>query len=469
MDFDKNIFRAYDIRGVYPSELNDEVAYRTARAIAEIYPHIKKMVVSRDPRHSSPSLSKNVIKGFLESGVDVIDLGLASDPLHYFMMKHYKLDGGIAISGSHNPSEYNGLTLDVSKEKGLEPKGIIKEELERIKNRVSDGKDFGMKEKGKVEKKDIEQEYIDYVSGKIKLKRPLKVIIDTGNGACGLLPEKIFKKLGCEVKTLFAEPNGDFPNHLPDPYKEENIKQIEETVLKEKADIGFAFDTDGDRVAPIDNKGRVVSGDFCLLMLARQALEKKKGPIVHCMRVSQALLDEAKKRGINTYFSVSHHSAVHDLIIKNKAIFGGEITLHFFFPQEYYLNDEALFSALKIAEVAAEHKDFAEHIDSLPRYHASPEIFIPAADDIKEGLIKDLQKYLKENNYKFIDVDGARIVFDNGWALARFANTTPLIKCRFEGRTKQDLVKIEKEVIGILDKVGIHLTEKNYKELGLEK
>lgn len=465
----KNIFRAYDIRGVYGKELDDETAYRVARSICEFYPHIEKVVVAMDSRHSSPALAKSTIQGFVDGGVDVIDMGLAPDPLYYFLMKHYKLDGGIAVSGSHNPKEYNGLTLDVSEKKGEEPKGIILDAMEKVKERVLDGKDFEVREKGKVEEMDVEDEYINYVSEKINLKRPLKVIFDVGNGACGLLPEKIFKKLGCEVKTLFPEPDGDFPNHLPDPYKEENVKELEETVLKEKADIGFAFDTDGDRVAPIDDKGKVVPGEFCLHMLARQALDKKKGPVVHCMRVTMAFLEEMEQRGVKTYFSVSHHSAVHEGITKTNASFGGEITYHYFFPLDYYLNDEALFTALKLAEIASEHESFSEYVDSLPRYSVSPEIFIPTADDVKEGLIKNLQKYLKENNYKFIDVDGARITFNNGWALARYANTSPFIKCRFEGKTKEDLVKIEKEVLDILEKVGIKPTEENYKELGLEK
>lgn len=469
MDFDKNIFRAYDIRGVYPSELNDMVAYRVARAIAEFYPHAKTMVVAADPRLSSPALRKAVIDGFVDSGKDVINIGMASDPLYYFTLIHHNYDGGIMVSGSHNPKEYNGMTLTVRKKQEEGPEDIIQDDLQKIMQRVEDDKEFEPAAKrGTVTEFDATEEYAEYVSSKIHLKRPLNVVIDSANGACGLLPEKIFKKLGCTVKTIFAEPDGTFPNHAPDPYKDENLVDIKKAVLEEKADVGFAFDTDGDRVGPIDNKGRRVAGDFCMFMLAKQALRKKKGPIVHCMRIPKAFLDEMKKEGAETHFSVSHHEAVRKNIVEKNAVFGGEITYHYFFPLDYYLCDEAVFASLKIAEVASEHDDFAAYVDSLPRYFASPEVFIDVPDEEKFELTEKLQKYLRENDYDFIDVDGARINFPNGWALARPSNTTPYIKCRFEGITQEDLVEIEKKSLKIFEEVGIPITKKTLKELGLE-
>jgi len=468
MDFNKNIFRAYDIRGVYPSELNDEVAYRTARAMAEFYPNLKTFVVASDPRVSSPALLKAVTEGLIDSGKDVINIGMAPDPLFFFTILHYKHDGGIMISGSHNPKEYNGMGLHVIREDG-ELDSIIEDEMEKVAQRVASDKSFEEKEKGNVSTFEPEKAYIEYVSKRINLKKPLKIVIDSANGACGYLPEKIFKKLGCEVQTLFGEPDGTFPNHLPDPYKEENLVDIKKQVLANGADVGFAFDTDGDRVAPIDNKGRTVTGDFCLLMLSRHTLKKKKGPIAHCMRVSKALLDEMEKEGVKTHFCVSFHEAVRKRILEKNAVFGGEVTYHFLFPIDYYLCDEALFSALKLAEIASKHDDFADYVDSLPRYFASPEVFIDVPDNEKFELVEKLQKYLKENNYNFIDVDGARISFDNGWALARASNTTPFIKCRFEGVTEKDLVEIEKKSLKIFEEVGMPITDKVYKELDLEK
>lgn len=463
-----NIFRAYDIRGIYPDDLNDEVAFRTSKAIAELYPHAQTFVIARDPRHSSPALAKAITKGFIEAGKQVIDLGIAPDSLFYFALLHYGYDGGIAISGSHNPKEYNGLTLNVRKKPNETAEDIIGNDLEKVQDRVLSGEVFlRAKRPGSIRAVDLIQDYIDYVAGKIKLTRPLKVVLDVGNGACGLLPEKIFKKLGCQVKTLFAEPDGSFPNHLPDPYEDKNLVALKQAVLQEKADIGFAFDTDGDRVGPIDSKGRRVSGDSCLLMLARQALAQKKGPIVHCMRVSKAFLDEMALCGVKTYFSVSFHEAVRKKIEQVGAVFGGEVTYHYLFPLDYYLCDEALFSALKIAEIASEKDDFVQYIDNLPHYFASPEVFIATPDNEKEALIQKLQDYLRENNYDFIDIDGARVNFENGWALARYANTSPFIKCRFEGVTQKDLVAIEKKSLQIFEKVGIPVKPEHYQILDL--
>ena len=474
-----NIFRAYDIRGIYPEELNEIVAYRVARAMIEFYPDVKKLVIAYDPRISSPALSQAVINGFLDSGKEVINIGIAPDPLFYFTIWHYNYDGGIMISGSHNPKEYNGMTLNIKKLAkskpphqnfggGGKPEDIIQEELQKIKERVLEEREFKTPAKGNVQKFDPANDYINYVKQRINLKKPLKVIIDSANGACGYLPEKVFKELGCEVKTLYGDFDGTFPNHPPDPYKAENLKDIKEMVLKEKADIGFAFDTDGDRVAPIDDKGRQVSGDFCLSMLARQALEKKKGPIVHCMRVSKALLDEMSKQGVKTYFSVSHHGAIAKKIPEVNAVFGGETTYHFFFPLDYYLCDDALFASLKLAEIVSRYEDFSQYIDTLPSFYASPEVFVQTADEEKFKIIDNLQKYLRENHYDFIDVDGARINFPHGWALARAANTSPYIKCRFEGDSKEHLIEIEREALEIFKKVGIPVTKKTYRELGLK-
>ncbi|MCK4355035.1 phosphomannomutase/phosphoglucomutase [Candidatus Parcubacteria bacterium] len=463
---DPYIFRAYDIRGKYPQELNQESAYRIAMAFSALYPDAKKIVVARDPRHSSPFLFKSVTDALVKSGKEVINIGIAPDPLFYFTIFHHKMDGGIMISGSHNPKGHNGLTLHIRENDEEISKDVVEDDLEKIKELAIKGEVL-TKEGGKITNFNPENEYIDYVTNKISLKKPLKVVVDSGNGACGYLPEKVFKKLGCQVKILYPEYDGNFPNHLPDPYEEENLQDIKNEVIKEKADIGFAYDTDGDRVGVINNKAELVNGDFCLLMLAQQALRKKKGPVVHDMRVSKAFLDEMKRQGVKTYFSISHHNAVIRKIIETNAVFGGEITLHFLFPLDYYLCDEAIFASLKIAEVISEHNNFAEYVDSLPRYCASPEIFIDADDDKKFGIIENLQNYLQENNYDFIDVDGARINFQNGWALARAANTTPIIKCRFEGNTEKDLIEIEKKALEIFKEVGIPITEKVYKELGL--
>jgi len=239
--------------------------------------------------------------------------------------------------------------------------------------------------------------------------------------------------------------------------------------LEAGADMGFAYDTDGDRVAIIDNRGRAANGDDTLLMLGRDAVSRKAGPVVHCMRVSKAFIDEMRKMGATTYFSISHHNAIRAKIKEVGAVFGGEVTFHYGFPLDYYLVDDAVFASVELAKIAAGKPDFAAYVDSLPRYFASPELFVDTPDDIKFVIIGKLQDYLRERKYDFIDVDGARINFEHGWALARAANTTPIIKCRFEGDTPEALREIEEKAMAIFKEVGIPITDKHYEILGLKK
>jgi len=464
-----NIFRGYDIRGTYPDELNENAVYWTTKAFCELYPALRKVVLARDPRPSSPALADAARKAFLEANMEVIDLDIAPDPLWYFSIFHYKYDGGLMISGSHNPSHHNGLTYHARKTADVASEELMGESLQELKRLAQSLETEGAtgNPAGKVVKTDISQEYIDYIASRIKISRPLKIVLDTGNGACGYLPEKVFKRLGCQVETMYADFDGTFPHHLPDPYVEANRKDLEARVLETGADMGFIYDTDGDRVGIVDNRGRAANGDDTLLILARQAVARKNGPVVHCMRASKALIDDMNRLGATTMFSVSHHNAIRENVKKFNAVFGGEITFHYAFPQDYYLVDDAIFASIKLAQVAADQPDFAAYVDSLPRYSASPELNVDCADDVKFGVIANLQKYLRDNDYDFIDVDGARINFEHGWALARCSNTAPVIKCKFEGETPEALREIEQTALPIFKNCGIPITEKDYQTLKL--
>ncbi len=470
MPIKDNIFRGYDIRGVYPEELNEDTVYYTTMAFCRLYPHMKKVVLARDPRPSSPVLADAARKAVLEAGMELIDLGIAADPLWYFSIFHYGYDGGLMISGSHNPSYHNGLTYHARKTADAASEELMGESLQglrRLAQKLEREKASG-KATGKITVADPSQEYIDYIVQRIKFSRPLKVVLDTGNGACGYLPERLFKRLGCQVQTIYAEFDGTFPNHMPDPYVEANRKDLEKKVLETGADIGFCYDTDGDRVAAIDNRGRSVNGDDSLLILARDAVARKKGTVVHCMRASKAFIDDMRRLGARTQFSVSHHNAIRENVKKTDAVFGGEITFHYAFPLDYYLVDDAVFASVELALVASRQPDFAAYVDTLPRYFASPELNVACADDIKFGVIANLQKYLRENNYDFIDVDGARVNFGHGWALARASNTAPVIKCKFEGDGPETLKEIEEKAMAIFREVGIPITGKDYRALGLD-
>ncbi|MCU0652817.1 MAG: phosphomannomutase/phosphoglucomutase [Candidatus Pacebacteria bacterium] len=464
-----NIFRGYDIRGTYPDELNENAVYYATKAFCELYPHMKRVIIARDPRLSSPALAEAATKAFLEHGKEVADLDIAPDPLWYFSIFHYGYDGGLMITGSHNPPEHNGLTYHARQTADVASEELMGEALQELRRHAqkleAEGK-TGVPS-GKAIKLDPSDEYIEYVASKIKIDRPLKIVLDTGNGACGYLPERLFKRLGCEAMTVNGEFDGTFPNHLPDPYLPETRKFLGEKVLEAGADMGFAYDTDGDRVAISDSRGRSANGDDTLLILAREAVARKKGTVVHCMRASKAFIDDMKQMGATPMFSVSHHNAIRANVKKHSAVFGGEITFHYAFPLDYYLVDDAVFASAKLAQVAAGHDDFAAYVDSLPHYCASPELNVACADDVKFGVIENLQKYLRDNSYDFIDVDGARINFADGWALARCSNTAPVIKCKFEGDTPEALKDIEQKSLKIFNDCGVPITGKDYKFLGL--
>ena len=468
MKVNPSIFRAYDIRGRYPEELSEEVVSYIAKAYLTLYPHVKTLVMAYDTRPSSPLLAGAIRKVFVASGKNVVDLGLAPDPLFYFTLFHHGYDGGIVVSGSHSLGSFNGLSISVKREGEEYASDVIGKDLQAIQELVEQGQKVAAADvPGIVEQKNVAEEYMNKVLSRIHLKHPLSIIIDSGNGAMGFLPEKVFKKLLCKAKTLYGEFDGTFPNHAPDPYQEENLKDLKEAVLREGADVGFAYDADGDRVAIVDNKGRVVSGDFVILMLALQTVKKQKGPVVHDVRVSKAFLDEMRKLGVPTHFSVSHHNAVIQKIQETNAVFGGEITLHFIFPLDYYPVDDALLASLKLAEIAASKQDFAAYVDSLPHYEASPELFIDVPDEEKFGLVAKLVEYVKKEGYSFVDVDGARIQLEKGWALLRAANTSPHVKCRFEGETKEDLKRIERDFLDLFLKLGVPVQKEHYLKLGL--
>lgn len=464
MQFNPTIFRTYDIRGIYPGDFDRKFVYNLGLAYANLFPGAEKVVVARDVRSSGEELKKCLIDGLLNGGMDVLEIGeIVPTPLMSFSICHYQLDGGIMISASHLPQEWNGFKIQLSG--ALQ---VVKENLDKIQQWIAENKVKKHQKRGQLQKLNPIDDYINYLISKIKLKRPVKVILDCGNGSCNYLPEKIFKKLGCQVKTLFGEFDDSFPNHIPDPYHEENLEDLKKEVNQEKADIGFGYDGDGDRLGVIDSQGRLVSGDDCLTIFSREALKVKKGPVICEVRTSQAFLEDVKKNGGWTEFSVCYHTAVLEKIVETNAVFGGETTGHFYFPLDYYLYDDGIFASLKAAQIVSEQEDFTAYLDNLSHYYTSPEVFIDYPDELKKQAVKRLANLLKERNYNFIDVDGARINFNNGWALVRFSNTSPMIKIRFEGKTREDLIKIKKEVIGLMEEANIKLSEKNLQELGLK-
>lgn len=456
---DPNIFRAYDIRGIVPTELSLDAAYKSTLAYLKLLKP-KNVMLGRDFRTSSPDIHEFVLKALTEQGVNIIDIGRVPTPLLYFSIAHYKKDGGIMITASHLPQNYNGLKLQKKQALPVYDKDIEKIKISVLKNKLPKPKCTitGTKSKCyKLEEKQVLKDYIDHVSKKTKLKRKLKIIIDNGNGACGIIPELIFKKLGCKVYTLYKKEDGTFPNHPADPHQKDTLKDLQKTVLAEKADLGIAYDGDGDRTGIVDSKGRIIEGDQLLMILARKVLEKKKGPVVIDIRSSLALVQDIKDHGGKPILWIAGHAFILDKIFKEKAVFGGEITGHMYFPLDYYYYDDGIYISLKAAELISNYtkKEFCAYIDSLPKFFTSPEIKIPIKDEEKFKKIKEITKYLKTTKLKINTRDGVRIEYPNGWALIRASNTSPVIKIRMEGITQQNLDNIESRFKKILKKFNL--------------
>lgn len=461
MHLNKNIFRAYDIRGIYPDEFDEKTAYLTAKAHSKMFPEAQNIAVGGDFRFSTPSIKKAVIDTLLTDGKNVYDIADGPTPVFRFALVKNKCDHGIMITASHNPKEYNGLKIadkngyDYTGETGIYKLYEIAKDLSQLGHATSKGE---KKMKGSMVKNiNITEKYIDCLTKKIKLKKPLKIMLDTGNGACGDIPERIFKNLGCEVKTLFKKPNGAFPNHIADPHKEETLKFLREKVLNEKTDLGIAYDGDGDRMGVIDNLGRIVSGFNILMMLARQALNAKKGNIVFEVRAASALIEDTENHGGKVFISKAGRSYVIEEIVKRNAIFGGELTGHLFFSYCYYNFDDAILAGLKIAEIVAEHEKFSDYIDSLPEIFISKEYTVEIPDDVKFQKIEELKNCFEKENYDVNDLDGIKINFKNGSALVRASNTAPQIKIIYEGKTEEYKNRIGENLRKILNKFGINL------------
>ncbi len=457
---------AYDIRGIYPTELSDKDAYKIGLAYANLmrakgWIKTGKVVVGHDMRKSSPILKQNLVEGITDGGLDVIDIGMVPTPVFYFAVSH-GFDGGVMVTASHNPPEYNGFKIQ--REKALPITGETG--IYEMRDMIFSDK-LKKYDKGSIEEKDFKKEYVDYLSKKANFSS-LKIVIDNGNGAFGFIPEEILRNYSCEVKTLYGEPDGTFPNHPADPHKHETLKDLQNEVSKSGADVGFAFDGDGDRLGVVDEKGRIVPSDFVLMMLAREALSKKKGVVVVDTRATMALLEDIEKHGGIPFMWKCGHAYILEKIFEKDAVFGGEITGHMYFPLEYYPYDDGMFIALKMAELVYKLKSkgltLSEYVDTLPRYFATKEYIFPCPNEKKFEVINSIVEEVKKNKDKYgldkvIDIDGVRIETKEAWGIVRASNTGPKIKCRFEGKTKTSVEHVKSLIFGLLKNQGVEVEE----------
>lgn len=435
------IFRKYDIRGVVGEQLTSEVMYQLGQAIgSEVLDRgLDRLVVGRDGRLSSQEFSDALKDGVLSTGCGVVDVGLVPTPVLYFIAEHSKTLSGAMITGSHNPAGYNGVKVVVDG-KPLLGNGVMTL-YERLRdNRIRRG--FGLEYM-----EEAIEPYIQRVCADIKLKRSLRVVVDCGNGVAGAVAPDLFNALGCEVIPLYCEVDGQFPNHHPNPGQPENLQDLIRVVRENQADLGIAFDGDGDRLGVVDGKGRIIWPDRLLLLMAQQVLAEHPGAIVtYDVKSSDLLANAIKAAGGEPLMTPTGHSVIRNTMQEKGAILGGELSGHIFFRDRWYGFDDALYSAARLLELLTsdpQHRTAAELFDSIPSRMDTPEIFINMSEGESQRFIQQLQQQAEFEDANVNTLDGLRVEFAQGWGLVRASNTMPGLTLRFEAISEQELVNIK--------------------------
>ncbi|TET84308.1 MAG: phosphomannomutase/phosphoglucomutase [Candidatus Nealsonbacteria bacterium] len=446
MKINSDIFRAYDIRGIYPEEINENAAYLIGRAYVKFLDKKNpKIVVGRDNRFSSPVLFKNLVSGIINSGANVIDIGLAITPMLYFTVAHFKYDGGVSITASHNLAQYNGFKFVREKAIPISEKTGLKE----IKKLALAGK-FKIKRKGKVLRKKVLKEYIAFNLKDFDLEaiKPLKIAIDTANAVPGIVVPEIFKKTNCKIYHLYSKLDGTFPNHPPSPHEEENLRGLQRQVLNKKADLGIAFDGDGDRIIFVDEKGKMIPGDLITALLAYLILKENPGEKVLCdVRSSNIVRDAVKEGGGKVVIGRIGHSFIKERMRKENIIFQGELNGHYYL-REHYFCEAPFYVIFKILEeISKRDKAISELLRPYKKYFHSGEINFEVKD--KKKVLKTLENKFSRGG-KVLKIDGLRIDYSDWWFNTRPSHTEPVLRLVVEAKTKELMEKKKKELIALI-------------------
>lgn len=450
----RDIFREYDIRGITGTQLTPEVARSVGRAFAALLAERSihgAVAVGRDNRPSGEGLHRELVAGLLESGVDIVDIGIVPTPLAYWAQHNLDVVAGIQITGSHNPPEYNGFKLGVLKA------SIYGDAIQRVYQLAVDG--TFPNGQGSIREEPIIDRYIDDVVNRIgRISRPLRIAVDAGNGAGALVAPKLLAKLGVDVKCLFCESDGTFPNHHADPTVPENLEDLVEELHNGSYDFGVAFDGDADRIGVVEHTGDIIWGDYLLILYARDVLSRVAGaPIIFDVKCSQALPEAVEKAGGVPVMWKTGHSLIEEKMHEMHSPLAGEMSGHMYFDEGWYGFDDALYGAARLLRIVADSgKPVHELLADVPRFVSTPEIRVSCPDDVKFQIVSEAVKYFGAK-YRTNDVDGVRIQYPDGWGLIRASNTQPVIVLRFEARTNQQLDAIRAEIEGWLTQHGIQI------------
>ena len=455
MPVSREIFRQYDVRGVVGKDLTVDAAHAVGRAFGEFCHErgIKGQVaVGRDNRPSGPMLHDALVRGLTESGLDVVDVGVVPTPVVYWCVNKLPVIGGIQITGSHNPPEYNGFKLS------LHDGSLHGDQIQHLYELYAGG--LSPRGSGKVSTKEVLGDYAaDMVNRTGRLNGQINVVFDCGNGAGSVVASRIFDNLGIKSQYLFCESDGTFPNHHPDPTVPENLEDLIERVKSAGADLGIAFDGDADRIGVVDRNGDIIWGDQLLIIYARDVL-RRLGPgqkIIFDVKCSQALPDAISKAGGEPIMWKTGHSLIKQKMKDVKAPIAGEMSGHMFFTEGFYGHDDALYAAARLLRIISETgKGVVELLADVPKFVSTPEIRVECPEDIKFGLVERAVKHFSAN-HEVIDVDGVRVLFGDGWGLIRASNTQPVLVLRFEALTEARMNAIRDEMQGWLRTQGVQI------------
>jgi phosphomannomutase/phosphoglucomutase len=448
-DLNPDIFRQYDIRGRVGDDLTDEAVSTLARAIGSYLCHqgAGRVSLASDNRTSSDGFRAIMREELSKSGLDVVDFGMIPTPVFYYTLFEFGVEGGIMITGSHNPPEFNGFKIASGRTT------IFGDEIQTIRQLAERGR-FTVG-KGTIESSDAKPGYMERAIADIEIARDLKVAVDCGNGTTGVIVPDLFSRYDFDCEYLFCEPDGSFPNHHPDPTVPDNLKGLIETVGRCSCDIGVAYDGDGDRIGVVNERGEIVWGDRLLVILARDIIASNPGAkVIFEVKCSQSLVEAVDKAGGVPIMWKTGHSLIKSKMKSEGALLAGEMSGHIFFNDRYYGYDDAIYATLRLLEILSRHGDsLSSLLADVPEYHSTPEIRVECPDKEKFRVVDKLKAYL-EPDHQIVDIDGVRVIFEDGWGLVRASNTQPVLVLRFEAETRARLEEIREEVLGALREVG---------------
>jgi phosphomannomutase/phosphoglucomutase len=443
------VFREYDIRGITGTEITeaDVSALGTAFGTYMARQGKSRIVLGRDCRLSSDRYRDLLVSGLLRTGMDVVDVGVCPVPLLYFAIRHLDREGGVMITASHNPPNYNGFKIC----NGFDT--IFGEEIQKLRVIMESG-DFA-DARGRLSHFDILAPYVSFVTKDIRLDRRLRVGIDGGNATGGPVATAILEKLGCEIYPIYCDMDGSFPNHEPDPTLMENLVDLRNLVLRERLDVGLAYDGDSDRLGVLDHRGQVIFGDKLMIVFAREILSRLPGSLfVSEVKCSKTLYDDIEQRGGVAVMWKAGHSLIKSKMKEVGAQLGGEMSGHFFFKDRYFGFDDAIYASCRLLEILSKTgKRINELLDGVSNTYSTPEIRIDCPDEIKFEVVEKAKRELKQKNLQIIDIDGVRITFSDGWGLVRASNTQPVLVLRYEASTPARLDEIRDLIESVIERV----------------